>query len=106
MTAQYASIINETTDQRAQALYMALISLKTPQECKMFLEDLCTPKEIDALSERWLLARQLNTGAPYRAISECTGASTTTIGRVARCLQQEKNQGYRKILNRTSGEKS
>ncbi len=79
----------------------ALLQLKSPDECRSFLTDLCTPAEIKALSERWVIARMLDTGdASYRDISALTGASTTTVGRVARFLEKEPFHGYRLILDR------
>lgn len=86
---------------REDALYQALLRLKSADECRDFMTDLCTPQELAALSERWLIARLLDGGdMSYRDISQKTGASTTTVGRVARFLQQEKNRGYRLILDR------
>ena len=68
---------------------------------RRFLIDLCTPAERRALSERWHVARLLDQGdLSYRQINEATGVSTTTIGRVARFLNEEPHQGYRLILDR------
>lgn len=65
-----------------------------------FLVDLCTPAELRALRERWLVAQILNTGtSSYRDINTQTGVSTTTIGRVARFLKDEPHQGYRIVLD-------
>ena len=88
-------------------LYDALLLCRDRKEIRDFMRDLCTPKERLALSERWVLARLLDEGSlSYRDISAKTGASTTTIGRVARFLQQEPHQGYRRILKRLKEEKS
>ncbi len=85
----------------------ALLLLETREECRNFLIDLCTPAEIDALSERWVIARLLDKGdASYRDISATTGASTTTVGRVARFLEKESFQGYRLILDRLQKKRS
>lgn len=79
----------------------ALLLLRTAAECRSFLTDLCSPAEIKALSERWVIARLLDRGdASYRDISALTGASTTTVGRVARFLEKEPYHGYRLILDR------
>ena len=94
-----AALLNED---REEALFQALSSLKNAEEMRRFLADLCTPKEISEFSERWLIARLLATGHhSYRDINTLTGASTTTIGRVARFLEQENHQGYRLALERT-----
>jgi TrpR-related protein YerC/YecD len=80
----------------------ALLLLREPDECRRFLRDLCTPKEITDLADRWWLARLLDEGKhSYRELHELTGISVTTIGRVARFLQQENFQGYRLVLDRT-----
>jgi uncharacterized protein YerC len=39
----------------------------------------------------------------YRDIHALTGVSVTTIGRVARFLQQESFRGYRLVLDRRRG---
>ncbi len=79
----------------------ALLLLQNREECRSFMIDLCTPAERKALSERWVIARMLARGnASYRDISAATGASTTTVGRVARFLEKETFKGYRLILDR------
>ena len=87
--------------QRRKQLAAALQSAKDISEMDRFLVDLCTPAELRALSERWHVARLLDKGElSYREINAQTGVSTTTIGRVARFLNEEPHQGYRTILDR------
>ena len=82
-------------------LYEALLTLKTTEEIGLFLQDICTPMELDSLADRWMIARILsNENSSYREINAKTGISTTTIGRVARFLQQERHQGYHIALDR------
>jgi TrpR-related protein YerC/YecD len=82
-----------------QFLYEALASLQSADDVRRFMTDLCTPKERAEFSERLLIARLLaHGGLSYRDISAMTGASTTTIGRVARFLEQEPHHGYRLVL--------
>ncbi len=84
-----------------QALYDAIALLEGKEEIERFLADLCTPGEIKAFSERWAIARLLDEGRlSYRDISQKTGASTTTVARVARFLRQEPHQGYGLVLER------
>ena len=47
-------MVKSTKDntQDYRRLYDALLSLKTRKECKAFLEDICTIKEIDSLAQR------------------------------------------------------
>jgi TrpR-related protein YerC/YecD len=92
---------NETPEQRFAALCKAIATLKTEDEIKRFFIDLCTPGELKDFGERWLIARLLDQGdLSYRDIASLTGASTTTVGRVARFLQQEPHKGYKKVLER------
>ncbi len=82
-------------------LIEAFLALENADECKRFLMDICTPKEISDLAERWLIARMLDEGKlSYREIHAQTGVSITTIGRVARFLSQENYQGYRLLIDR------
>jgi TrpR-related protein YerC/YecD len=85
----------------ADTLVSAVLSLKTPEEVKDFLNDLCTPAELRAFYERFKVARLLDEGKmSYREISEVTGASTTTVTRVARFLREMPHQGYRLVIDR------
>jgi TrpR-related protein YerC/YecD len=82
-----------------EALYRALLTLRTSAECAAFLRDLCTPAELQAMADRWIVAERLAEGLPYRQIHERTGVSVTTIGRVARCLNDGAG-GYATALRR------
>ena len=77
----------------------ALLALRTPEEVRAFLDDLCTPAEIEAISDRWRVVPLLVEDVPYREIHERTGVSVTTIGRVARCLERGAG-GYRLVAGR------
>lgn len=82
-------------------LYKAVLKLKTPEECRAFFCDLCTPAELHAMVERWQIAKLLfSEKLSYREIQEKTGSSLTTISRVARFLKEEPYQGYVTILKR------
>jgi TrpR-related protein YerC/YecD len=76
-----------------RALCAAIAVLATPEECRAFLRDLCTPAEVQAMADRWAVVESLKRGLPYREIHRLTGVSVTTIGRVARFLAQG-NGGY------------
>lgn len=89
--------------QAEKSLYRAILALETPTECRRFLEDLCTPAELEALIDRWSVVPLLEDGVPYRRIHDLTGVSVTTIGRVARFLSGG-NGGYRTVLDRLSTE--
>ena len=93
--------VQDPRNQRHQQLVHALHLTKDVAEMERFLVDLCTPAELRALSERWHVAKLLDEGGrSYREINAQTGVSTTTIGRVARFLNEEPHQGYRTILDR------
>jgi len=83
----------------ARSLSEALLCLETSQEVKQFLEDLCTPAEVEAMVDRWRVAQLVNQGYSYRDIREITEVSVTTIGRVARFMEMGTG-GYRTVLER------
>lgn len=70
------------------ALAYVFASLKGEEEVRAFLEDLCTPAELEAMGDRWRVVPHLLKGEPYREIHEQTKVSVTTIGRVARCIER------------------
>lgn len=76
------------------SLFRALLSLESVDELRAFLQDLCTPAELEALADRWRVIPFLRRGVPYREIHDHTGVSVTTIGRVARFLERGYG-GYR-----------
>lgn len=80
-------------------LFAALLRLRTVEECEAFLEDLCTIKELQDLSQRYQVAKMLNEKKNYQDISKATGASTATISRVNKCLMYGTG-GYRLALQR------
>lgn len=82
-----------------EGLAAALAALHSVAEVKAFLRDLCTPAELQALADRWRVVPLLARGISYRDIHDCTAVSVTTIGRVARCLEQGSG-GYRAALER------
>lgn len=89
----------------AESLYKAFLSLDKPGEVRQFLLDLCTPSELEAIIDRWWTASLLQEGRSYRDISEITGVSVTTIGRVARYLNMGEG-GYRMALRREKAGKT
>ena len=85
----------------AEDLAAVLAALRSDEEARAVLRDLCTPAEVRTLAERWQVAKLLDAGAmTYREIHDATGVSTTTIVRVARFLKDEQNGGYRLLLDR------
>jgi TrpR-related protein YerC/YecD len=80
-------------------LCAALATLRTADEVRAFLRDLCTPAELQAMADRWAVVEALRRGLPYREIHRHTGVSVTTIGRVARFLATG-NGGYETATRR------
>ena len=79
-----------------EAFYEAILLLKSTEECRLFFEDICTIKELQAMSQRFRVACLLDEGSNYLEVSEATGASSATISRVSRCLNY--GGGYRTAL--------
>ena len=80
-------------------LSTALKNINSDIDLNNFLKDLCTPSEIQAMEERWEVAKLLYQGKlTYRAIASKLNTSTATVTRVARFLYKESNQGYLKVL--------
>lgn len=90
---------------QTEALYEAMASLRNAEECRTFLEDLCTIKEIVAMAQRLEIARLLDKGDSYVETVDQTGASSATVSRVNRCLNYG-NGGYRFVLDRLAGERA
>lgn len=67
-------------------LFEAVLTLKSPEECYAFFEDVCTVNELLSLSQRYEVAKMLREKKTYLDIAERTGASTATISRVNRSL--------------------
>ncbi|MCR4674043.1 MAG: TrpR YerC/YecD [Lachnospiraceae bacterium] len=80
-----------------------VLSLKDRDEAYLFFEDLCTVGELEALQQRFEVARMLRQEKTYQEIAEVTGASTATISRVNRALNYG-NDGYDMIFNRLEDE--
>ena len=81
-------------------VFHAILSLKDLSECYRFFEDMCTINELQAMAQRWQVARQLDAGVTYQEISHQFNASTATISRVNRCLEYGAG-GYRLLLDRS-----
>lgn len=67
-------------------LFEAVLKLSDVEACRKFFEDICTVKEIEAMSQRLEVAKCLMQGMGYQEISSTCGASTATISRVNKCL--------------------
>ena len=79
--------------------YKAILSLETIEECKSFFDDICTIQEIEAISQRLQVAKQLSLGKSYTEVNKMTGASTATICRVSKSLNYGDG-GYKTAIER------
>ena len=85
--------------QSSDALYRAIVSIQNEDECRQFLEDLCTVSELKAMAQRIDVAMLLDEGLIYSEILDKTGASSATISRVNRCLHYGAG-GYKAVIPR------
>ena len=102
---KHRSVAAAVAENPAEAsLYAALLSLKDTAEMAAFLSDLCTPAELEVMIDRWRVVPYLLQGLPYRQIHARTAVSVTTIGRVARYLNQGSG-GYLAAVTRTASKR-
>ena len=85
--------------QSENELYATIASLRTTDEARRFLRDLCTRSELEAMAHRWEFAKLLDEGLPYLEVAKRAHASTTTVTRVAQWLHNGEG-GYRLALKR------
>lgn len=91
--------LTKLKNERTDDLFRAILELESVDECYRFFDDLCTINEVVSLAQRFNVALMLTDGKTYHDISEQTGASTTTIARINRCLNYGEN-GYKTIIGR------
>lgn len=84
-------------------MYKAILMLRTVEEAEDFFDDLCTVSELQAMEQRFQVARLLDQGMIYSDILKETGASSATISRVNRSLRYGSN-GYAVAFERLQEE--
>ena len=84
--------------EKYDALFNAVLKLKNIEDARMFFEDVCTIKELDAILQRLEVAELLSNGKSYQDVSSLTGASTATISRVNKCLNYGAG-GYSLVID-------
>lgn len=77
----------------------AILLLENIEECCVFLEDVCTANEVVSFAQRFQVARMLKNKKTYQEIAEASGASTATISRVKRSID-DGGEGYKLIFER------
>lgn len=95
--------MNIFENENSKLLVKAFLTLESEEECRAFLEDVMTTKEILDLSQRMGVAKMLSEREVYSKISKDTGASTATISRVNRCYLYGSG-GYKNVLEKIKEE--
>ena len=90
---------NSRRTEATDALFDAILSLESREECYNFFEDLCTVKEISDMAQRLEAARLLLDGSTYDQIVKAVEISTATISRINRCIQYGSG-GYRDTIEK------
>ena len=90
---------NPDTDQ----LFEGILKLRSVEECYRFFTDICTIKELQAMTQRLQVAKQLYEGRNYNEVYRDTGVRSAPISRVNKFLNYGDG-GYRRVLDRLEGE--
>ncbi|MCM1546276.1 MAG: YerC/YecD family TrpR-related protein [Clostridiales bacterium] len=79
-------------------LYETLIKVKTVEDCKALLDDLCTYKEVEQMAQRVHAAKLFFEGRTYNEIIAETDISSTTLSRISRAISHGSG-GYKKFID-------
>ncbi|MDR1952905.1 MAG: TrpR-like protein YerC/YecD [Clostridiales Family XIII bacterium] len=74
-------------NEETELLFSAILSLGTKENCYRFFEDVCTAGELQAIAQRFYVAKLLSERRTYQEIEARTKTSTATISRINRCLK-------------------
>lgn len=80
-------------------LYAEFLKAETEREIEEFLQDLCTNKELESMSQRLKAAKMLLQGKTYNEIVEETEISSATLARVSKCVRYG-NGGYKNLIEK------
>ena len=86
-------------------LFETILNLQNKEECRAYLEDLCTVKELQDMAQRLDTAILLSQGYSYKKIMEQVDVSTATIGRVSKCLNYGTG-GYQAAIGKLEGQEA
>jgi len=91
---------NYEFDVNSNNLFEAIMCLKNTNECEQFFSDVLTISELQAVTERFCVAKLLyQQSKSYRAINDETGVSTATITRIAQWMKNGAG-GYKLVFKR------
>ncbi len=91
--------MNKLKCESVDDFFDAVLTLENREECYKFFSDVCTTKEVKAIAQRFTVAKMLKDKKVYTEIVSKTGASTATISRVNRSLE-DSNNGYDIVFER------
>ncbi len=77
-------------------LYSCIVKIKNKNDCKIFLEDLLSQKELEQMAQRIFAAECLLGGDTYEEVIEKTKISSATLSRVSKCVKL--GEGYKKFV--------
>ncbi len=80
-------------------LFEAINAVESVKECRLFLYDLCTMRELEDMALRLQVAELLLDGCTYEEIIEKTAVSTATISRINRFIQYGSG-GYKSVIEK------
>ncbi|MDR0986129.1 MAG: TrpR YerC/YecD [Ruminococcus sp.] len=89
---------NAINSDETEYFYKAILTLKDTKEAADFFEAVCTPLEINTISQRLAVAKMLSENEVYLNIVAKTTASTATISRVKRSM--DNSEAYDRIFKR------
>ena len=79
-------------------LYTVITSISSIDECKAFLADLCTYKEVEQMAQRIASAKLIMQGKTYEEVIKQTDISSATLSRVSKAVKY--GNGYKTVLNK------
>ncbi len=80
-------------------LYEIFAKVRTSEDARLLLDDLCTNKEVEQMAQRAYAAKLFLEGNTYAQIIEKTDISSATLSRVSRCINYGGG-GYAKFVER------
>lgn len=87
-----------TKDKNIEQLYETILNLDSMNECRDFLDDLCTRKEIEQFAQRLKAAKLLKEGKTYEQVIAEGDISSATLSRVSKCIKYGK--GYNQVIDK------
>lgn len=81
--------MNEKEREMVDHLMVAIMTLRTTEECEKFFVDVCSADELKKISRRVQIAKLITEGKTYRSILEETNASNITISRLKNVMADD-----------------